>query len=201
MGSRRLFAGMAVEATEPLRRRMEALKRELGEGRRSRWVRMENLHVTVEFFGATVDERIPALEAALAAAAAASRPAILRIGNPGVFGSPHHPRVLWLGVESDGLLALRGLVQEQIRQAGWTPEAKAYAPHLTLARLDGWWETSKRDGLLEPCRADPVQEQQVQELILYESVPAPGGVRYEKRGRWQLGHPRTEGLGRENSVW
>lgn len=186
MDAKRLFAGVAVEATEPLRRLTGELRQELGNGR-IRWVRMDHLHLTVEFFGATAVDRIPALEQALAEAAAASGPFSLRTGSMGLFGSLRHPRVLWLGIESEGLSTLHGGVQETLRGAGWMPEARAYSPHLTLARLDGWREASKLEGLLERHRADRIPEQCVEELILYESVRDHRGNRYEKRNRWRLG--------------
>ena len=65
MKTRRLFAGIAVEATEALREVAGALRREL-RGERIRWVPPENLHLTLEFFGEIEEGRIAELEAALA---------------------------------------------------------------------------------------------------------------------------------------
>ncbi|NLF57052.1 MAG: RNA 2',3'-cyclic phosphodiesterase [Candidatus Hydrogenedens sp.] len=182
---RRLFAGVAVEATDELRRRAEEWRRALGG--RVRWVRMENLHLTLEFFGETEEEWIPRLEQALACAArAVSGPMDLALGKAGVYGSPRHPRVLWLGGESAGLSELHARVQEALREAGWQPDARPYSPHLTLGRfkagpvafsLDRW-----------PSMPDaPVTCPPVQELILFESVRGPAGVAYERRNRWRLG--------------
>ena len=77
METKRLFAGVAVAAAEPLRRALADLQARL-RGEAIRWTRLENLHLTVEFFGATDPARIPELEAALAAAAARARSFELR---------------------------------------------------------------------------------------------------------------------------
>jgi hypothetical protein len=50
MQAKRLFAGVAVAATDELRRVLEELRRGLRE-ERIRWMRLEKLHLTVEFFG------------------------------------------------------------------------------------------------------------------------------------------------------
>ena len=109
METKRLFAGVAVAAGDGLRRARTELQARL-RGEAIRWTRLENLHLTVEFFGATEPARIPELEAALAAAAARAAPFALRWSDWGTFGPPRQPRVLWLGVEAPGLAELHAAV-------------------------------------------------------------------------------------------
>lgn len=182
METKRTFAGVAVAAPEPLRRAWTNLRARL-RGEAIRWTRPENLHLTVEFFGATDPERIPELEAALAAAAARVPPFELRWGGWGTFGPPRQPRVLWLGTESAGLAALRGAVAAELRAAGGTPEARPFAPHLTLGRI-GRLKNARafRAALAETPPAD-LPGQPVRELLLYESAAG----RYVPLARWPLG--------------
>ena len=75
-GARRLF--VALEPPEPVRRRIAALAEELRRGAGQagdevRWVRPENVHLTLQFLGAVPDERVAAVEAAVREAAAGSR--------------------------------------------------------------------------------------------------------------------------------
>ncbi len=174
---RRLFAGVAVEATAELRRALAELREEL-PGEKIRWTRLENLHLTVEFFGATPEEKIPALAAALAQAAAATPAFGLELGGLGTFGSPRHPRVLWLGVESAGLARLRDEVAAVLRAAGWTPEARAFAPHLTLGRVERMKDPERLAAAAERGRGRFVAEQAVAELVLYESRSGARGTEY-----------------------
>ena len=181
MKTRRLFAGVAVAATEELRRTLAELQRGL-RLEKIRWTRLEKLHLTVEFFGFVEPERIPELEGALAQAAAGAPPFTLKLGGLGMFGNLRHPLVLWLGVEADGLVALHAATAAALRAAGWTPEARPFAPHLTLGRLDRLQEAEKFQARLEAARAWPAQVQDVRELILYESIEG----RYVPLARWPL---------------
>lgn len=181
MKARRLFAGVAVEATEGLRRAWADLRREL-QGKRIRWTRPENLHLTVEFFGATEEEAIPTLANALAVAAGASPAFALRLAGLGTFGGARHPRVLWIGVESPGLAALYARAAEALRAAGRSPDARAFAPHLTLGRIDRLDDPAAFAAALETHRGRFADEQTVRELILYESASG----RYVPIGAWPL---------------
>jgi RNA 2',3'-cyclic 3'-phosphodiesterase len=181
MKARRLFAGVRVEATEELRARMSGLQQEL-RGERIRWTRLENLHLTVEFFGETEEARVPELEQALAQAAAGAKAFKLKLTGLGTFGGVRHPRVLWLGVESEGLKELHGRVEAALHEAGREPEAREFAPHLTLGRIDRLKDAERFAEVVEGQRAWTVEEQAVRELILFESV----GGRYVPIGRWPL---------------
>ncbi len=181
MNSRRLFAGVKVEATGALREALAELQREL-KGERIRWVRLENLHLTVEFFGKTEEEEIPALAGALAKAAGEAKAFAMRLGGLGAFGGAGHPRVLWMGVESEGLFRLHERVKAELREMGWSPEAREFAPHLTLGRIDRLKDADRFNGVVESRRDGAAQEQAAQELILFESA----GGRYVPIGRWPL---------------
>ena len=171
-----------MPATAGLRRALAELRREL-RGERIRWTRPENLHLTVEFFGATAAEKIPELEKALAAAAEKSTAFALRLARLGAFGGARHPRVLWMGVESAGLAALHDRVESALREAGWTPEARAFAPHLTLGRIARLNDPEKFAAAMAAPRGESAPDQRVRELILFESVSG----RYVPIGRWPLG--------------
>ena len=182
MESRRLFAGVEVPATAGLRRALAELRQEL-RGERIRWTRLENLHLTVEFFGATAAEKIPELVKALAAAAGKSNAFALRFARLGSFGGARHPRALWMGVESAGLAALHDHVAAALRDAGWMPEARAFAPHLTLGRIARLNDPEKFAAAVDAQRGGSAPDQTVGELILFESVSG----RYVPIARWPLG--------------
>ena len=181
MKARRLFAGVAVAATEEMRRTWAELQRQM-RLEKIRWTRLEKLHLTVEFFGFVEPERIPELEGALAQAATGANPFKLKLGGLGMFGNLRHPRVLWLGVESEGLTALHDATSITLRAAGWKPEVRPFAPHLTLGRMDRLRDVEKFQACLAAASSWPMQVQDVRELILYESLSG----QYVPIGRWPL---------------
>lgn len=140
-----------------------------------RWSVTENLHLTVRFIG-TVDRAV--VEAIAHRLDGAAGPAIqVALGEVGTFKRSRLARVLWLGLKSgaEELSALAGRVEAECRAAGLAPEARAFQPHLTLARA------RSRDGArqpdlpaiptLAPWRAD--------ELILYWSHLGKNGAVHE----------------------
>lgn len=193
MRTRRLFAGVAAEASETLLRTLSDMQEAL-RGEHIRWVRPENLHLTVDFFGETPDERIPALEEALARAARRTPPFAMAIGGLGTFGGPRHPRVLWAGIESAGLARLHGCVAEELRAAGREPDARAFAPHLTLARIGGLKDARRFGEAVRRFAGWTGPAIAVRELVLFESLRDDRGTVYAKAGRWPLaGDPAAGG--------
>jgi len=101
----------------------------------AKWVEQENLHLTLKFLGETEAAAVPALVEAVRERLRGSGEAVLELHGCGTFGRP--PRVLWVGVRGD-LSRLRSIhkrVDEACRALGFAPEARGFAPHLTLARL------------------------------------------------------------------
>jgi RNA 2',3'-cyclic 3'-phosphodiesterase len=101
----------------------------------ARWVDLAGLHLTLSFLGDTEAERVPQLTAVLAAVALRHPPTDLQFGGAGTFGS-RAPRVLWAGVTGDvaALVATQVDLAAALEPLGYVPEARAFTPHLTLAR-------------------------------------------------------------------
>ena len=118
----------------------------------------------------------------MAAAAGQSAAFTLRFAELGTFGGARQPRVLWMGVESQGLAALHDRVAAELRAAGRTPEARAFAPHLTLGRIARLNDPGKFAAAVAAPREGAAPDLAIGELILFESVAG----RYVPRARWPL---------------
>ena len=186
MKTRRLFAGVKVEATDALRGLVAELKNDLA-GERIRWVRPENLHLTVAFFGETAEDEIPRLAAVLAKATEGTPPFEMEIGGLGTFGSPRHPRVVWLGIKSEELVRLYDCVKQELLETGWPPENGEFAPHLTLGRIDRLKDVRRFAEMAGRRREWAAGKQAVKELILFESASG----RYMPRASWLLGETKN----------
>ncbi|QFU92343.1 RNA 2',3'-cyclic phosphodiesterase [Amycolatopsis sp. YIM 10] len=100
-----------------------------GKGPGFRWAPPANWHITLGFFG---EDDIPA-RAAWLRERVNGRPAVrVRLSGADTF-----PKVLWLGVESDGLAELANA-------AGAELDERPYRPHLTLARFPAGSEPEAR---------------------------------------------------------
>ena len=153
------------------------------------WVREENLHLSIKFFGEQPDTAPGELTNILAAIAAAQQPIDLRIGGLGAFPNLRSPRVVWMGVQQDPRLELvHHDVEEACAASGFALDGRAFRPHITLARVRDGMPVATSRALAVAARAVKHQGmQQVTAISLVESVLAPGGARYDTVASIPLG--------------
>jgi RNA 2',3'-cyclic 3'-phosphodiesterase len=107
-------------------------------GRNARWVRTENLHLTLRFLGPVAPDRVADVAAAAREAAAARAGFAVTLSGAGVFPAAGRPRALWLGITegAEALGALAATLDRALADRGWPHDARPYRPHLTVARTD-----------------------------------------------------------------
>lgn len=133
----RLFAAAAMELPRGLPEELaRAVRGELGPAARP--VGTEGMHLTLAFLGEVPPEKAEAAGRCLEVLSGFG-PFEAAAGEAGFFPSPDRPKVLWLGF-ADGAARLSeaaGKLSAALRGEGFTPEERAFVPHLTLARLKG----------------------------------------------------------------
>ena len=149
-----------------------------------KWVRPENIHLSLKFLGEIDAAREPELRSALRRAAGAGgdvRPLAVQIAAFGVFPDFRRPQVLWAGVTPDSALEL---LQHRVEQAfeplGFPTEGRAFRPHVTLGRSSR--DARPRDfaGLEAEFAQIPFDRiVTISELDFMESTLGPGGSVYQ----------------------
>lgn len=168
-------------AGQPGRVSIQERSRHAERQRRSlRWVRLDGLHVTLRFLGPTLDDRLPALEAALAEAAAGVRAFRVVLAGAGGFPSDDRPRAIWLGIGqgSAPLTALAEGLERALATRGWPADERPFRAHLTLARSDGVPDAAAAVGRLKSLAAGLNAAWTADRVILFESVTGGGPARY-----------------------
>ncbi len=98
--------------------------------------------------------------------------------------------IFWAGVvQTPELLALQQKVTAAMRHCGFEPEARAWNPHITVARAKGRRATKALAPLrktVEDSKMDLRAGFTAAEFVLYESLPRPEGSRYEIKARFSL---------------
>jgi 2'-5' RNA ligase len=103
---------------------------------RARWVRPENLHMTLKFIGNVDAGKLDAFRTALAGVRSESG-VELHFGGLGFFPNDKRPRVLWAGIgASPNLAPLAREIDARMEKLGVPRETREFTPHLTLARFD-----------------------------------------------------------------
>ena len=147
-----------------------------------RWIRPENLHLTVWFLGEVSDQRSDAILDTLRSPLTEHRFS-LRISGLGAFPPSGSPRVVWMGV-TEGLDALARLHQEvggRLLRWGFQEEGRPYSAHLTLARIKERLPPALRAILRETLRQSTAEggRCQIDALTVFRSRTSPAGALYE----------------------
>ncbi len=148
-----------------------------------RWSASESWHITLQFLGNSSREQYEWTVARLREVRAAAVPIALE-------GLDFFNRagVLFAGVRvTRELLLLQERVAAATQLCGFVLEARAYQPHITLARSIG---KGQSQGLLRLTGKMPREPQftsfVAEEFLLYESFLGPAGVRHEVRARFSF---------------
>jgi 2'-5' RNA ligase len=172
----------AVELPDAVRARLEdhvrRLRKEVPDAAAS-WSRVENIHLTLKFFGNVEVKRIEKISAAAERVVQDFSRFQIGVGETGVFPRPSRPQVLWIGVsDSSGqLTALQEKFENECAAAGFPKEDRAYRPHLTIARLR---KPESARSLAEAhlkMKFEPI-DVEVKELVIFRSELSPRGSKY-----------------------
>jgi 2'-5' RNA ligase len=153
----------------------------------ARWVRPENLHLTVVFLGGIDEALVRELDARLAPLASATSPQVLRLEGVGAFPPSRH-RTLWLGVTRGApwFVELAASVRRAIQpDLGLRLDDREPRAHVTLARLDR--PDRRVFAALRAAFDHQAFDSAADRLTLFSSVIRHGGPTYTPVREWMFG--------------
>lgn len=166
-----------------------SLQRELKE-LPLRWVRTENIHLTLKFIGETPQEKVDEIAAVVKSQAANVAPFEIALDHFGVFPDLRKPLVLWVGVQAPQNLAqLQHFLEAELAAVGFPAEQRKFSPHLTLARVrrDHRIANLKRIGeVMARATVDSKTVGHIDSVTLFRSDMNPGGSVYNPLSRSPL---------------
>lgn len=173
----RLF--VAVKISEEIHATIAALIRELKPLDGSwKWVRTENLHVTLKFLGEIPHEKLLSIKGALGTVNC-EWPVSLKFRGLGFFPNEGRPRVLWAGMEApESLPALAAAIDVALARVGVPREEREFTPHLTLARNKDGKVSEKLRSALGRHAASQLGEMSATAFHLIESKLKSTGAEY-----------------------
>jgi len=103
----------------------------------AKWVRPENIHLTLKFLGNISSDRVDVIARVISLAAEGRPPLTLELRGIGFFPGVKRARVVWIGLggQVQPLFALQREVEQQLAAIGIAPEKKPFRGHLTLGRI------------------------------------------------------------------
>jgi 2'-5' RNA ligase len=189
---------LSDEVKADLGRQVELLRQANLRG--LRLVRPEGVHLTLKFLGETSQSQVAQVAEVVRRIAGSHGSFSLRLADAGVFPPKGHTRVFWVGLGGDvqELARLQRGVEQALAALGFAKEARAFTPHLTLARMnDGATPGDRRQAAeLHLSSWKPgARPMRVEAVSLMRSHLNPNGATYERLAHCPLGSQVTRESG------
>jgi 2'-5' RNA ligase len=179
---------LAVEIPNKIRRKVDQLiSEEKNKNLPMKWVKFENLHITLKFLGEIEESKIKEIISILEDTTKSYTGFDINLEGIGCFPHPDNPRVLWIGVKH-GITMLTDIAREiekNLGAAGFR-EDKRFHAHLTLARTRKFCKLDKILAL--PFTTENFS---VNSVTLFESILKPEGPIYAALKKFNLSDRRT----------
>ena len=145
--------------------------------REPRWVRAENLHVTLKFLDEVAEDKLAAVQTALGGIRS-PQAVTVQFRGLGFFPNARNPRVFWAGLEaSSNLKTLAADIEGAMEKCGIARERRELSPHLTLARLEGALPEALRKAIADNAQRE-FGSLRTGEFLLMQSKLKPAGAEY-----------------------
>ena len=158
-------------------------------GFKIRWVRPENIHLTLKFLGNIEAGDVDKINNAISNTVAGVVPISLAAKGIGVFPGIRRPRVLWIGLtgQLEPLMSLQKKLDENLRAIGFPKEKRPFKGHLTLGRIKTKIDARRFGDALMASRNFESETFTADRIILYKSELKPSGAVYTKLAEASLG--------------
>ena len=144
----------------------------------TRWVRPENLHVTLKFMGEVPETKLAATRSVLACVRS-DQPVTVDFRGLGFFPNEKRPRVFWAGIEaSPNLKTLAADIESVVEKLGIPREQRPFSPHLTLARFEPPGLPEKLRSAIQENAAREFGSLRTNQYHLIESKLKPSAAEY-----------------------
>jgi len=173
-------AFIAVDIGEEIRTALGKVQRILQRAHADvKWVKPENIHLTLAFLGNVSIDKIRPLETALDLACQSQAPFSIHVAGTETFGKPRHPRIIWAGItESPALAELQQQTVEALHSVDIEFDARPFSPHLTLGRVKSPKHITALLDALEPEKDSAFGSVEIAEALLIKSALKPAGAKY-----------------------
>jgi RNA 2',3'-cyclic 3'-phosphodiesterase len=157
-----------------------------------RWVKPENVHLTLKFFGEISLSTINDIGKVLEDTVRVYAPLMFFIKGLGIFPNIKKPRVLWIGISGDikPLSEIQANLETNLEKKGFAKENRPFKSHLTLGRIKGDIYPENLFDILRSFSNFTSEPFEVKELVLYKSELNPSGALYTKLQTVYLDGPK-----------
>ncbi len=145
-----------------------------------KWVRPQNIHLTLKFLGDTDTAQTARIVAAMTLAAKDCPGVSLTAKDIGVFPDLKRPRVVWAGVNGqlEILKNLQRTLDEHLADLGFPKDRRTFSAHLTMGRVKGKIVSARMKAAIDGLKGSESEPFEVDRIVLFKSELRPTGAVY-----------------------
>jgi len=146
-----------------------------------RWVKPDNIHLTLKFLGETEEDKVEPIKEAIDQVCSGFKPFLTRYGGAGVFPSERKARVLWVGIKEgeESVCKLAEKFEEAMTSLGYKKEKRSFHPHLTIGRIRKSPPENSIQIFLTEGKSFISSDVIIKKVILFESNLTRSGAIYK----------------------
>lgn len=147
-----------------------------------KWVRVQSIHLTLQFLGEVDADRLPSIQAGIETAVKGVSSFSIKANGLGVFPNLKRPRVLWVGLagQTEQLKDLHRKISGALVHFGFPKDNRVFKGHLTIGRAKGRIDKKILDHVLLAQKGYETPFFKVQSVCLFKSRLTPRGAVYTK---------------------
>jgi 2'-5' RNA ligase len=173
---------IAIELSPDNQEKLNPIIKELKtSGADVKWVKPENIHLTLIFLGHADAKQISEIEKILEATAKEFAKFEFQLSELGAFPKITSPRVIWVNAQEPiGIIKkIVSQLEEKLEKLGFAKEDREFTPHITIGRVRSSRGRIYLKDKLETTKISSAIIQQVDKITLFKSTLTPSGPIYE----------------------
>lgn len=181
---------IAIELNNAIKQELAGLQDKFKTaGADVKWVKPENVHLTLKFLGNIDEEKAGKVKSILDNIASKYKKFQISLFKIGCFPRLEHPRVVWVGIDQGcaDIEEIAKNLEEELEGIGFAKEKRPFSAHLTLGRVRS---PKGRAELVQKIKALEVHSSaslDVAELVLFKSTLTPTASIYTPLHASKLG--------------
>ena len=153
-----------------------------------KWVKTQNIHLTLKFLGDVPEEKIPSLTSTIQESLLNQPDFTFDLTRLGAFPKVENPKIIWTGITAgkERIKEIVALLEDHLAAFGIEKEPRDFAPHVTLGRVRSSRNRLALSKLIHGHTFSNSLNQPAKQIILFKSTLTSDGSVYEPLARFDL---------------
>jgi len=173
---------IAIELSTENQSKLSQIQKELKtSGADVKWVKPENIHLTLKFLGETKISIIENINKAIQETANEFEKFSFELNELGAFPKIQFPRVIWINAQepTGTIIKIVSELEDRLEKLGFAKEEREFTAHITIGRVRSSQGRIQLVDKLKEVKLSQPLIQEVNNLTLFKSTLMPSGPIYE----------------------